>query len=431
MPTRHDRTLERQLATITAGVVREAVGIAGSPDPLAAELVASAVVSMWHAEHPANTEALGALAVGVLGQLADRPEPDVLALLLAMSVMAPTPLDELARVSIAHLRAQSVPEPLWVRSVGKPRLVDAWISTDELDDQSNVLAAFAYGSRPPHAFNLIIDVNFQGLIRDAFAADEADRVRDKWVRVSGLPVRALTRQALADILGQAIEMYDIYLEPPVSDGARHLMPLLRSRLHLLPKPRRIETPEVGEDERAALVAEFAASPEAAGLGRLDDRPAAEIAGWLVDFACDYGAGDPLRWSPIAVEIMLVDWLPRKVNLDTEEVDVMPDVLRRWVRFSARRKGLSDTVIAETLEAIDTFAPEFGAGMADTDRAGPAKQLYMELVADGIDISDEEAVQRWIDARNARLSGRSLPSICSRRSSARRSRPSKRGGRRRR
>jgi hypothetical protein len=53
------------------------------------------------------------------------------------------------------LRTAATPEPAWSRPIGRPTLVHAWISTDELDDQSNVLAAFAYDRRPPHALNLL------------------------------------------------------------------------------------------------------------------------------------------------------------------------------------------------------------------------------------------------------------------------------------
>jgi hypothetical protein len=41
-------------------------------------------------------------------------------------------------------------------------------------------------------------------------------------------------------------------------------------------------------------------------------------------------------------------------------------------------------------------------MADDNRAGPAKQLARELLAAGIDLTDQSAVQRWIDDRNEGL-----------------------------
>ena len=102
-----------------------------------------------------------------------------------------------------------------------------------------------------------------------------------------------------------------YLDPPVGEDVDELMPLLRSRLRVLPTPRPIEQRDVPDEEREELVAAFAPSPEAGELEPAGDGPSTDMARWFVDFACDYGAGDPLRWSPIAVEILLGDWLPRK------------------------------------------------------------------------------------------------------------------------
>ena len=199
-------------------------------------------------------------------------------------------------------------------------------------------------------------------------------------------------------------MYDLYLEPPVAEEAHLVMPLLRSRLRLLPEPRPIEEPGTPEEAREQLVEAFATSPEAAGLEPAGERPAADLASWFVDFACDYGAGDPLRWSPIAVEILLTDWLPRKAILEPATIAALPEVLRRFVRYSARRKGLGDELIAETLETVDRFAPDFAAGMANDEHAGPAKQIVKELLAAGVDLTDQAAMQRWIDARNVDLAG---------------------------
>ena len=394
--------LDAAVTAIVASIRRDGSGLAGVADPLEAELFASGILAMWHVDPLQDAEPLEILAKAVMERLADRPDPDALAVLLAVSALAPPPLDVTAREAVEKLRKAATPEPVWSRFIGRPTLVDAWISTDELDDQSNVLAAFAYDRRSPHALNLIIDANFQGLVRSVFVTGDPDAVRRQWEEVSGLPIRPLGGQALADLLGHGIEMFDLYLDPPVSEDVDELMPLLRARLRLLPTPRPIEPNEVSDEERAELVAAFAISSEATGMQSVEGGSAADLARWFVDFACDYGAGDPLRWSPIAVEIFLGDWLPRKAILEPDETEVLPEVLRRFVRFSARRKGLAEEVFAETLEAVDRFAPDFVVGMADDDRAGPAKQLARDLRASGIDLADQSAVQRWIDERNEGL-----------------------------
>ena len=391
--------LEASVSAIVASLRSSAKGLAGAVDPLEAELFASDIVSIWDSTDPDDEEPIEVLAHAVVARLASRPDPDMFAVLLGIAAMAPPWLSDAVRDAVASQRAAGTPEPVWSRIIGQPALVDAWISTDKLDDQSNLLAAFAYDRRPPHALNMIIDANFGGLIRSAFVSGDPDAVRKRWKEVSGLPIRALDEQGLADVLGRGIQMFEEYLDPPVDEEAENLMPLLRARLGLLPAPRDIEPREIPNDERELLVADFAASPEAAGLPVLAEGSVPEIAAWLVDFACDAGAGDPLRWSPIAVEILLADWLPEKAILSPSEIDAAPEVLRRFIRFAAERKGLAEADFAETLEAVDRFAPDFADGMADDDAAGPGKELARDLLASGIDLNDAAAIERWIDARN--------------------------------
>ncbi len=390
------------MTAIVETIRRDAAGLASAREPLDAELFASGVLAMWHPDMPDNAEPLDILGKAVIQRLAGRADPDVFALLLAIAALGTSPFDAAARAAVEQLRKSGNPEPVWGRSIGRPTLVDAWISWDELDDQANLLAAFAHDHRPPHAVNLIIDANFQGLIRDAFVAEHPDKVRREWVAASGFPIRPLSEQALADILGQGIEMFDVYLDPPVTDEASRLMPLIRARLRLLPPPRPFDRPETSDRERDELVKAFAISPDASGLPEAGPGPTADLARWFVDFACDYGAGDPLRWSPIAVETLLADWLPRKAILEPDEIEALPETLRCFVRFSGRRKGLADHLVAETLDAVNQFARNFIEGMADDDRAGPAKQILAGLRDSGVDLTDQAAIQRWMDERNETL-----------------------------
>ena len=45
---------------------------------------------------------------------------------------------------------------------------------------------------------------------------------------------------------------------------------------------------------------------------LDDDDHRDLLDQFLWFGTDYGPGDPLRWSPVAVEILLADWIPRKI-----------------------------------------------------------------------------------------------------------------------
>jgi hypothetical protein len=189
--------LEAAVTAIVSSVRRDGAGLATVADPLEAELFVSGILAMWRATALQGAEPLEVLGAAVMQRLASQADPDTLAVLLAIASMALPPFDAPARAAAELLRRAGTPQPIWSRSIGRPVLVDAWISTDELDDQSNLLAAFAYEHRPPHAINLIIDANFGGLIRGVFVADNPDKVRRDWTNVSGLPIRPLDEQALA------------------------------------------------------------------------------------------------------------------------------------------------------------------------------------------------------------------------------------------
>jgi hypothetical protein len=175
-----------------------------------------------------------------------------------------------------------------------------------------------------------------------------------------------------------------------------MIELLRARLRRLPPPREIERPEVPDAERRRIARAFARSRDAV-KGADNDL----LASWFIDFAADHGAGDPLRWSPIAVELCLLDFFPRKVLIEADAARDVPNVLRGFVRYAGARKKLSDGAIAETLETVDRFEAEFRRAMADEMAGGPAKSLALAAVAEGIDLTDPIALQRWIGDFNAR------------------------------
>jgi hypothetical protein len=364
-------------------------------DPIQAESVASTLVGPFRSTHPRERDETAAMGVALVSDIAEHPSVDTLALLRAIATLEPLQMADAARAASVRMRATGVEDPTWSMAIGRPELVDAWASTDEFGDQTQLVGNFAYPGLEPHAMVTMVDHNFQGLVRQAMLHPNADRMRETWLEISGMAIRPVTAQELADLWGQGLTMLDLYLDPPIDAEVDGLAPLLRSRLRLLPRPREIETPEVKAGARRSLVAEFRRSSYASGAGSL-----ASLARSLVDFKCDYLDGDPLRWSPTVVEICIVDWFPRKVTLDDVETDALPDILRRWIRFAGERRGLPDEAIAETLEAVKIFERDYLAAMRDPNSAGPAKGLVAAMLAAGIDLADKRAVNAWILAFNA-------------------------------
>lgn len=82
--------------------------------------------------------------------------------------------------------------------------------------------------------------------------------------------------------------------------------------HLPSGGRGWEFPEWTSAQRKELVDEFMASPFAPRCLLPPDR-VASIVDHFVWHGCNFSSGDPLRWSPVVVEIVLVDWFDHRTN----------------------------------------------------------------------------------------------------------------------
>lgn len=71
-----------------------------------------------------------------------------------------------------------------------------------------------------------------------------------------------------------------------------------------------------------LTNRFFGLPFGRGLHNKDNR---QLLGQFLWFGTDSGpgAGDPMRWSPVAVEILLEDWIPRKIVADAGSLAKAP------------------------------------------------------------------------------------------------------------
>ena len=133
-------------------------------------------------------------------------------------------------------------------------------------------------------------------------------------------------------------------------------PLVEWALRLLPEGGAGYTrPEWSEEDRQSLAGSFFTSGFGRELRGEDYRDLLESFLW---FGCDYGPGDPLRWSPVSVEILLTDWLPRKVLADAEFLSKAPQLLRAFVRYAHETRGISSRLTEETLAAVDDREVEY-------------------------------------------------------------------------
>ncbi|MEW2444870.1 hypothetical protein [Micromonospora marina] len=308
--------------------------------------------------------------------------------------------------------------PSWAGQLGRVRVTGAWAYGDVYGDQTSYLATFAYDDEekggPEHALVALVDHNI-GITKDVFVGGPAGRIVEQareictedeftWFRTED-PARMHAE------VSRHLAVTDDLTELPAQGSLATDRALVGARLAVLPGP----TPPAGpavvppltDEERTRLVRTFLDSPEAArfGLPEVADGELASLhfcLGLLLDHAASFPDADPMRWSPMVAELFLLDWVHRRAVLDMDDAAMLPRVLRAWAAYAARQRGLSQSAAARTDEAITEMVPEFARLYSTGERRSPATAAVAQLMADGVDPDDPEALNAWIEANRHRL-----------------------------
>lgn len=146
-------------------------------------------------------------------------------------------------------------------------------------------------------------------------------------------------------------------------------------------------------ELQQIMDDFLSSAYGARHGSSDHR---ELIDSLLWFTSAYGPGDPLHWSPTSVEILLTDWIPRKIVADARYLTQAPAVLRSLISYSHAQRGIRHGLTEETLAAVDRWEPEYQQAIRTSRPQGPAA-LLAALGAPGADswLDDHVLSSPWV------------------------------------
>jgi len=125
---------------------------------------------------------------------------------------------------------------------------------------------------------------------------------------------------------------------------------------------------------------------------------------LLDLMRDYlGIERPVELSPGDLEELLLRVYPRKVTVfdpaDTE--DTIPAV-RDFLAYLAESEGMTEAAARKLELELDRIAPRFADAVMDPANWGTARSFVQAMAADGVDMSDQTAVDRWFARYNARV-----------------------------
>ncbi len=124
---------------------------------------------------------------------------------------------------------------------------------------------------------------------------------------------------------------------------------------------------------------------------------------LLDLMRDYLEIDrPADLGPGDLEQLLLRLYPRKITvLDRAEIEDTIPAVRDFVAYLAERGGVTPGAARELERELDRVAPRFADAVMDPANWGTARSFVQAMAAEGVDVSDQAAVDRWIATYNAR------------------------------
>jgi hypothetical protein len=286
----------------------------------------------------------------------ERPETSAL-----LAVIAAMSNDRLERVRIRReLEARQDPLPSWVVGLDEVEVYRAVEVVHVLGDGNNVVVAARFATGQEMSIVVYIDHNLGTAAKDAFIVPvPIDKLLEVMRDEGDDPDTVCDPIDLADArarISEAIEVGAIKIPPFETETWPLCRPLVEWITSKLPVGGSgYSRPEWSDRELKDLTERFFASPFA---DRLDDADHRDLFDELLWFGTDYGPGDPLRWSPVAVELLLADWIPRKIVADAAYLSKAPVLLRAFIRFAHHERGIREALTAETLAAVDDWEPDY-------------------------------------------------------------------------
>ncbi len=130
-------------------------------------------------------------------------------------------------------------------------------------------------------------------------------------------------------------------------------------------------------------------------------PDSFVASTMLEYKWGYADGRIFHWTRSELEDLLLGHFPRKVSVDQEDIlRVVPEV-DDFLRFLQRTNRLTGDPLPDLLDELSDLRPDFATAMQDPANFGMAKSLVAQMHAEGLDVLQPEAVDRWIEEFNTR------------------------------
>jgi hypothetical protein len=320
---KHRRAVRRrhrgqQAASAEPDLLADIRSAIADPDPLS---LLSYVSMLMNATDPRRKTPFGAPdepevipREGLIGTFIDAPTDQTTALLGVFAEMVGD--DDLLR---ARIRRELVMRPKllelpWLDTLSQFDVYRALSMSHILGDGDNIILGVRLVGGQEITCAVYIDHNLGTLVKVALVFSEPiAAIVAAYQEVADDPDTRWDDISLADAKARivsAIHLAAITVPQFESDSWPACRALIEWLIRGLPDSGTgYERSESDSEASEHLAARFFRSEEGA---QLDDRDHRDLLESLLWYGTDYGSGDPMRWSPVKVELLLADWLPRKI-----------------------------------------------------------------------------------------------------------------------
>jgi hypothetical protein len=138
----------------------------------------------------------------------------------------------------------------------------------------------------------------------------------------------------------------------------------------------------------------------------DPETAAGEVDTLLDLMRDYlDVEGPADLGPGDLRELLLQIYPRKITVfDADDTEDTIPAVRDFLAYLAERGEIPQSTARALERELDEVAPRFTEAMMDPANWGMAGSLVHAMAAEGVDLDDQAAVDRWIGRYNAHLAG---------------------------
>src|SRR4051794_4444388 len=126
-----------------------------------------------------------------------------------------------------------------------------------------------------------------------------------------------------------------------------------------------------------------------------------VASTMLQWKGGYDDGRLGRWTQADLAEYLLEYFPRKVSVDDETLDAVPECVCALLGFLEERGSLSGEPLEHLEHAVQALRDEFHTRARDNAQWGLAKSMIMQMQAEGVDPSAPGALDAWLADFNAR------------------------------